>query len=143
MRRLNEPQNPFLAASERQQQRDIRRQMERAFQWLVKRPRAVRYLVLLIIPLSGIVTGVVSCQVDDLSLQVVDWLLFLFVVVNVINLVVLTLQEKRDMEQRKRFLHRFVTVSFVVLCMLEFAILFFRGCGKVGIHFSRERGINL
>ena len=130
MRRLNEPQNPFLAASERQQQRDIRRQTERAFQWLVKRPRAVRYLVLLIIPLSGIVTGVVSCQVDDLSLQVVDWLLFLFVVVNVINLVVLTLQEKRDMEQRKRFLHRFVTVSFVVLCMLEFAILFFRGVAK-------------
>lgn len=130
MRRLNEPQNPFLAASERQQQRDIRRQMERAFQWLVKRPRTVRYLVLLIIPLSGIVTGVVSCQVDDLSLQVVDWLLFLFVVVNVINLVVLTLQEKRDMEQRKRFLHRFVTVSFVVLCMLEFAILFFRGVAK-------------
>ena len=130
MRRLNEPQNPFLAASERQQQRDTRRQMERAFQWLVKRPRAVRYLVLLIIPLSGIVTGVVSCQVDDLSLQVVDWLLFLFVVVNVINLVVLTLQEKRDMEQRKRFLHRFVTVSFVVLCMLEFAILFFRGVAK-------------
>ena len=130
MRRLNEPQNPFLAASERQQQRDIRRQMERAFQWLVKRPRAVRYLVLLIIPLSGIVTGVVSCQVDDLSLQVVDWLLFLFVVVNVINLVVLTLQEKRDMEQRKRFLHRFVKVSFVVLCMLEFAILFFRGVAK-------------
>ena len=130
MRRLNEPQNPFLAASERQQQRDIRRQMERAFQWLVKRPRAVRYLVLLIIPLSGIVTGVVSCQVDDLSLQVVDWLLFLFVVVNVINLVVLTLQEKRDMEQRKRFLHRFVTVSFVVLFMLEFAILFFRGVAK-------------
>ena len=130
MRRLNEPQNPFLAASERQQQRDIRRQMERAFQWLVKRPRAVRYLVLLIIPLSGIVTGVVSCQVDDLSLQVVDWLLFLFVVVNVINLVVLTLQEKRDMEQRKRFLRRFVTVSFVVLCMLEFAILFFRGVAK-------------
>ena len=130
MRRLNEPQNPFLAASERQQQRDIRRQMERAFQWLVKRPRAVRYLVLLIIPLSGIVTGVVSCQVDDLSLQVVDWLLFLFVVVNVINLVVLTLQEKRDMEQRKRFLHRFVTVSFVVLCMLEFTILFFRGVAK-------------
>ena len=130
MRRLNEPQNPFLAASERQQQRDIRRQMERAFQWLVKRPRAVRYLVLLIIPLSGLVTGVVSCQVDDLSLQVVDWLLFLFVVVNVINLVVLTLQEKRDMEQRKRFLHRFVTVSFVVLCMLEFAILFFRGVAK-------------
>ena len=130
MRRLNEPQNPFLAASERQQQRDIRRQMERVFQWLVKRPRAVRYLVLLIIPLSGIVTGVVSCQVDDLSLQVVDWLLFLFVVVNVINLVVLTLQEKRDMEQRKRFLHRFVTVSFVVLCMLEFAILFFRGVAK-------------
>lgn len=104
--------------------------MERAFQWLVKRPRAVRYLVLLIIPLSGIVTGVVSCQVDDLSLQVVDWLLFLFVVVNVINLVVLTLQEKRDMEQRKRFLHRFVTVSFVVLCMLVFAILFFRGVAK-------------
>lgn len=104
--------------------------MERAFQWLVKRPRAVRYLVLLIIPLSGIVTGVVSCQVDDLSLQVVDWLLFLFVVVNVINLVVLTLQEKRDMEQRKRFLHRFVTVSFVVLFMLEFAILFFRGVAK-------------
>ena len=130
MRRLNEPQNPFLAASERQQQRDIRRQMERAFQWLAKRPRAVRYLVLLIIPLSGIVTGVVSCQVDDLSLQVVDWLLFLFVVVNVINLVVLTLQEKRDMEQRKRFLRRFVTVSFVVLCMLEFAILFFRGVAK-------------
>ena len=130
MRRLNEPQNPFLAASERQQQRDIRRQMERAFQWLVKRPRAVRDLVLLIIPLSGIVTGVVSCQVDDLSLQVVDWLLFLFVVANVINLVVLTLQEKRDMEQRKRFLHRFVTVSFVVLCMLEFAILFFRGVAK-------------
>ena len=130
MRRLNEPQNPFLAASERQQQRDIRRQMERVFQWLVKRPRAVRYLVLLIIPLSGIVTGVVSCQVDDLSLQVVDWLLFLFVVVNVINLVVLTLQEKRDMEQRKRFLHRFVTVSFIVLCMLEFAILFFRGVAK-------------
>ena len=130
MRRLNEPQNPFLAASERQQQRDIRRQMERAFQWLVKRPRAVRYLVLLIIPLSGIVTGVVSCQVDDLSLQVVDWLLFLFIVVNVINLVVLTLQEKRDMEQRKRFLRRFVTVSFVVLCMLEFAILFFRGVAK-------------
>ena len=130
MRRLNEPQNPFLEASERQQQRDIRRQMERAFQWLVKRPRAVRYLVLLIIPLSGIVTGVVSCQVDDLSLQVVDWLLFLFVVVNVINLVVLTLQEKRDMEQRKRFLHRFVTVSFIVLCMLEFAILFFRGVAK-------------
>ena len=130
MRRVNEPQNPFLAASERQQQRDIRRQMERAFQWLVNRPRAVRYLVLLIIPLSGIVTGVVSCQVDDLSLQVVDWLLFLFVVVNVINLVVLTLQEKRDMEQRKRFLHRFVTVSFVVLCMLEFAILFFRGVAK-------------
>lgn len=130
MRRLNEPQNPFLAASERQQQRDIRRQMERAFQWLVKRPRAVRYLVLLIIPLSGIVTGVVSCQVDDLSLQVVDWLLFLFVVVNVINLVVLTLQEKRDMEQRKRFLRRFVTVSFIVLCMLEFAILFFRGVAK-------------
>ena len=130
MRRLNEPQNPCLAASERQQQRDIRRQMERAFQWLVKRPRAVRYLVLLIIPLSGIVTGVVSCQVDDLSLQVVDWLLFLFVVVNVINLVVLTLQEKRDMEQRKRFLRRFVTVSFIVLCMLEFAILFFRGVAK-------------
>lgn len=130
MRRLNEPQNPFLAASERQQQRDIRRQMEWAFQWLVKRPRAVRYLVLLIIPLSGIVTGVVSCQVDDLSLQVVDWLLFLFVVVNVINLVVLTLQEKRDMEQRKRFLRRFVTVSFIVLCMLEFAILFFRGVAK-------------
>ncbi len=130
MRRLNEPQNPFLAASERQQQRDIRRQMERAFQWLVKRPRAVRYLVLLIIPLSGIVTGVVSCQVDDLSLQVVDWLLFLFIVVNVINLVVLTLQEKRDMEQRKRFLRRFVTVSFIVLCMLEFAILFFRGVAK-------------
>ena len=130
MRRLNEPQNPFLAASERQQQRDIRRQMERAFQWLVKRPRTVRYLVLLIIPLSGIVTGVVSCQVDDLSLQVVDWLLFLFVVVNVINLVVLTLQEKRDMEQRKRFLRRFVTVSFIVLCMLEFAILFFRGVAK-------------
>lgn len=130
MRRLNEPQNPFLAASERQQQRDIRRQMERAFQWLVKRPRAVRYLVLLIIPLSGIVTGVVSCQVDDLSLQVVDWLLFLFVVANVINLVVLTLQEKRDMEQRKRFLRRFVTVSFIVLCMLEFAILFFRGVAK-------------
>ena len=130
MRRLNEPQNPFLAASERQQQRDIRRQTERAFQWLVKRPRAVRYLVLLIIPLSGIVTGVVSCQVDDLSLQVVDWLLFLFVVVNVINLVVLTLQEKRDMEQRKRFLHRFVTVSFVVLCMLEFAVLFCRGVAK-------------
>lgn len=130
MRRLNEPQNPFLAASERQQQRDIRRQMERVFQWLVKRPRAVRYLVLLIIPLSGVVMGVVSCQVDDLSLQVVDWLLFLFVVVNVINLVVLTLQEKRDMEQRKRFLHRFVTVSFVVLCMLEFAILFFRGVAK-------------
>ena len=93
-----------MAASERQQQRDIRRQMERAFQWLVKRPRAVRYLVLLIIPLSGIVT--------------------------VINLVVITLQEKRDMEQRKRFLHRFVTVSFVVLCMLEFAILFFRGVAK-------------
>ena len=130
MRRLNEPQNPFLAASERQQQRDIRRQMERVFQWLVKRPRAVRYLVLLIIPLSGVVMGVVSCQVDDLSLQVVDWLLFLFVVANVINLVVLTLQEKRDMEQRKRFLHRFVTVSFVVLCMLEFAILFFRGVAK-------------
>lgn len=130
MRRLNEPQNPFLAASERQQQRDIRRQMERVFQWLVKRPRAVRYLVLLIIPLSGVVMGVVSCQVDDLSLQVVDWLLFLFIVVNVINLVVLTLQEKRDMEQRKRFLHRFVTVSFVVLCMLEFAILFFRGVAK-------------
>ena len=130
MRRLNEPQNPFLAASERQQQRDIRRQMERVFQWLVKRPRAVRYLVLLIIPLSGVVMGVVSCQVDDLSLQVMDWLLFLFVVVNVINLVVLTLQEKRDMEQRKRFLHRFVTVSFVVLCMLEFAILFFRGVAK-------------
>ena len=130
MRRLNEPQNPFLAASERQQHRDIRRQMERAFQWLVKRPRAVRYLVLLIIPLSGVVMGVVSCQVDDLSLQVVDWLLFLFVVVNVINLVVLTLQEKRDMEQRKRFLRRFVTVSFIVLCMLEFAILFFRGVAK-------------
>ena len=130
MRRLNEPQNPFLAASERQQQRDIRRQMERVFQWLVKRPRAVRYLVLLIIPLSGVVMGVVSCQVDDLSLQVVDWLLFLFIVVNVINLVVLTLQEKRDMEQRKRFLHRFVTVSFIVLCMLEFAILFFRGVAK-------------
>lgn len=130
MRRLNEPQNPFLAASERQQQRDIRRQMERAFQWLVKRPRAVRYLVLLIIPLSGVVTGVVSCQVEDLSLQVMDWLLFLFVVANVINLVVLTLQEKRDMEQRKRFLRRFVTVSFIVLCMLEFAILFFRGVAK-------------
>ncbi|MEF2800865.1 MAG: hypothetical protein U0N22_03080 [Acutalibacter sp.] len=130
MRRLNEPQNPFLAASERQQQRDIRRQMERAFQWLVKRPRAVRYLVLLIIPLSGIVTGVVSCQVDDLSLQVMDWLLFLFVVANVINLVVLTLQEKRDMKQRKRFLRRFVTVSFIVLCLLEFAILFFRGVAK-------------
>lgn len=130
MRRLNEPQNPFLAASERQQQRDIRRQMERAFQWLVKRPRAVRYLVLLIIPLSGIVTGVVSCQVDDLSLQVMDWLLFLFVVANVINLVVLTLKEKRDMKQRKRFLRRFVTVSFIVLCLLEFAILFFRGVAK-------------
>ena len=130
MRRLNEPQNPFLAASERQQQRDIRRQMERVFQWLVKRPRAVRYLVLLIIPLSGVVMGVVSCQVDDLSLRVVDWLLFLFVVANVINLVVLTLQEKRDMEQRKRFLRRFVTVSFIVLCMLEFAILFFRGVAK-------------
>mgnify|MGYP006964430364 FL=1 len=130
MRRLNEPQNPFLAASERQQQRDIRRQMERAFQWLGKRPRAVRYLVLLIIPLSGIVTGVVSCQVDDLSLQVMDWLLFLFVVANVINLVVLTLQEKRDMKQRKRFLRRFVTVSFIVLCLLEFAILFFRGVAK-------------
>ena len=62
--------------------------------------------------------------------HLVDWLLFLFVVVNVINLVVLTLQEKRDMEQRKRFLHRFVTVSFIVLCMLEFAILFFRGVAK-------------
>lgn len=130
MRRLNEPQNPFWAVSERQQQRDIRRQMERAFQWLVKRPRVVRYLVLLLIPLSGVVMGVGFFQVEDLGFQITLGLVFLFIVANVINLVVLTLQEKRDLEQRKRSLRRFVTVSFIALFLLGVATLFFEDLAK-------------
>ena len=130
MRRLNEPQNPFWAVSERQQQRDIRRQMERAFQWLVKRPRVGRYLVLLLIPLSGVVMGVGFFQVEDLGFQITLGLVFLFIVANVINLVVLTLQEKRDLEQRKRFLRRFVTVSFIALFLLGVATLFFEDLAK-------------
>ena len=103
MRRLGEEDHPFLNAKVGRGV-NVHRLSQVFFTWLLRCPRPCRFLPLLALPVVGALLGWAWLGFGI-------W--FVWLAANLIAHVLLSLREGRDLGASRRFLRRFVTVSFV------------------------------
>ena len=118
MRRLGEEDHPFLNAKVGRGV-NVHRLSQVFFAWLLRCPRPCQFLPLLALPVLGALLGWGAWQSGRLWTWLGFGIWFVWLAANLIAHVLLSLREGRDLEARRRFLRRFVTVSFVI-CLAAF-----------------------